>query len=350
MKNLSIWLVSLMLLGLIACEASGESEESTATQETATTETQPTTTSTETSTAPTLPPGESTRFLAVSQGSKGLRLAVMDLHLETYRFYTVKKDKVNFGDWDAEMVDDAFDKMQTQLKDLYTTYEVPADNVRFFISSGFKAQITDAGLWSRYDKWLKDSGYGKYVTIVNPEEEARYGFITAVPPDLRDQTFFMDIGGSNTKMKTNKSESSMKYGSRTAQGVSVEEIDRQVDRSLTGIPNARFKKVYGYYGGGPYIVSCVMNPVLKTAMKYEEPFFEFSMEQLVEAETQIRQNWDQLVNSPDFPDFYSQDQVLNCLYIMKAYAKKAPPSASLLFINQDLDWSVGATALALIGK
>ncbi|MEO0468900.1 MAG: hypothetical protein AAF206_04705 [Bacteroidota bacterium] len=300
--------------------------------------------------APTLPAGESSRFLAVSQGSKGLRLAVIDLHLETYQYYPVKKDKVNFGDWDGEMVDDAFEKMRTKLESTYKDYEVPPNNVRFFISSGFKAQISEAGLWDRYDKWLDESGYGKYAKIVTGEEEARFGFVTAVPPDMRDQTFFLDIGGSNTKIKTNKSESSMKYGSRTAQGVSMEDINAQVERSLTGIPNYRFKKIFAFYGGGPFIASCVMNPVLSTAEKYEEPFFEFTYEQLDAAERKVRNEWGDLVNSEGFPDFYSQDQVLNCIFIMKAYSKKAPPSASLLFINQDLDWSVGATALALIGK
>ncbi|MCI4667095.1 MAG: hypothetical protein MRZ79_02970 [Bacteroidia bacterium] len=345
MRNTIYLLAFVFAFSLMACERKAEPSTQDLPKET----TQSTTEKPE-SEAPKLPPGESSRFLAVSQGSKGLRLAVVDLHLETYQFYPVKKDKVNFGEWDAEMIDEAFEKMRSKLKELYEGYEVPANNVRFFISSGFKAQISDAGLWGRYDNWLKKTGYGKYVTIVSPEEEARYGFITAVPPDLRDQTFFMDIGGSNTKMKTNKSESSMKFGSRTASGHSVEDIQKQVDRSLSAIPNARFKKVFAYYGGGPFITSCVMNPILKTAKKYDEPFFEFSMEQLLEAEQKVRNNWGELVNSPDFPDFYSQEQVLNCIFIMKAYAKKAPPSASLLFINQDMDWSVGATALALIGK
>lgn len=345
MKNHIYILVWLMAFSLFACQEKTENSEP---------QTEGSTPKAETKIpqvdAPKLPPGESTRFLAVSQGSKGLRLAVVDLHLESYQFYPVKKDKVNFGDWDAEMIDEAFEKMRSKLKELYEGYEVPANNVRFFISSGFKAQITGEGLWDRYDAWLKKTGYGKYVTIVSPEEEARYGFITAVPPDLRDQTFFMDIGGSNTKMKTNKSESSMKFGSRTASGHSIEDIQNQVDRSLTAIPNSRFKKIYAYYGGGPFIASCVMAPTLKTAKKYEEPFLEFSMEQLLEAEQKVRNEWGELVNSADFPDFYSQEQVLNCIFIMKAYAKKAPPSASLLFINQDMDWSVGATALALIGK
>lgn len=187
----------------------------------------------------------------VEIGSIGFNAFVIHVDKEK-RWELIYKDfgvsLVYEGMTTAADIESGIDKYMKNLFD----NAVRKEDVHFIISSGAQKAPNIQNILAALEK----KGFRIY--SVNPDEEARFAFLAAVPSPFRRESFVVDIGSGNTKIAwlensiihTEESAGSKYYQSKVPDSI----VYNDIKQKISTIPAVQRAKCF-ILGGVPYLMA-----------------------------------------------------------------------------------------------